>query len=33
MRNHIAPTFEKRFADLRRRFGEGPILPFTPYRR
>lgn len=33
MRNHIAPTFEKRFAELRRRFGEGPILPFTPYRR
>jgi DNA-binding GntR family transcriptional regulator len=33
MRNHIAPTFEKRFAELRKRFGEGPILPFTPYRR
>lgn len=33
MRSHIAPTFEKRFADLRKRFGEGPILLFAPYSR
>lgn len=26
MRNHIAPTYQKRFAILRARFGEGPIL-------
>lgn len=26
MRNHIAPTYQKRFATLRSRFGEGPIL-------
>lgn len=26
MRNHIAPTYQKRFAALRTRFGEGPIL-------
>lgn len=33
MRDHIAPTFVHRFAELRRRFGEGPIIPFNPYRR
>ncbi len=27
MRNHIAPTYKKRFEALRKRFGEGPILP------
>jgi DNA-binding GntR family transcriptional regulator len=26
MRNHIAPTYQKRFAALRARFGEGPIF-------
>ena len=26
MRNHIAPTYQKRFAALRKRFGEGPIF-------
>lgn len=26
MRNHIAPTYQKRFAALRTRFGEGPIF-------
>jgi DNA-binding GntR family transcriptional regulator len=28
MRNHIAPTYKKRFVELRARFGEGPI--FSP---
>jgi DNA-binding GntR family transcriptional regulator len=32
-REHIAPTYQKRFTDLRRRFGEGPMLPFPAYRR
>ena len=27
MRNHIAPTYQKRFEALRVRFGQGPILP------
>ena len=27
MREHIAPTYTKRFDALRKRFGEGPILP------
>jgi DNA-binding GntR family transcriptional regulator len=26
MRNHIAPTYQNRFASLRKLFGEGPIL-------
>ena len=29
MRNHIAPTYQKRFEALRKRFGEGPILPMS----
>lgn len=32
MRNHIAPTYQKRFAALRSRFGEGPILPLPESR-
>lgn len=32
MREHIAPTYQKRFAALRTRFGEGPILPVAPHR-
>ena len=31
MRNHIAPTYQTRFAALRARFGEGPILPSAKY--
>jgi DNA-binding GntR family transcriptional regulator len=33
MRNHIAPTYHKRFASLRVRFGEGLILPATMHGR
>jgi len=29
MRSHIAPTYKKRFEALRKRFGEGPILPMS----
>ncbi len=31
MRNHIAPTYQKRFAALRVKFGEGHILPSRAY--
>ncbi len=31
MRAHIAPTFVKRFAELRKRFGDGPIMTFPLY--
>ena len=31
MRNHIAPTYQKRFAALRTRYGEGPIITSPNY--
>ena len=33
MYEHIAPTYERRFVEVRKRFGEGPILTLGPYRR
>lgn len=31
MRNHIAPTYQKRFAALRMRYGQGPIITSNVY--
>jgi DNA-binding GntR family transcriptional regulator len=33
MHEHITPMYEQRFVDLRKRFGEGPILLLNPYGR
>jgi DNA-binding FadR family transcriptional regulator len=33
MHDHITPMYAQRFLDLRKRFGEGPILLLSPYVR
>jgi DNA-binding GntR family transcriptional regulator len=33
MHEHITPMYAQRFSDLRKRFGEGPILLLSPYGR